>query len=641
MNRLMRVLMIFCIVMGMSSTVVYGQSCKELFRKAETLRKSEKYDAAIATYKQVQSCGDKSYGKDCAYAIKWINENRPVKKSAKPAAFGVSTKEITLPYQGGEWTIRVYGDQSWTYVVEGDWCDVKKSGRRLIVSSLSENESRSQRKALIKVQSGGKSRDVEVINEAAPERLRSSVSNLSFPAKGESTDVDIYANTDWEITEKPEWVKAEKGDKNLRFTVEANPQSRERQSIVKISSPSDSVIIIHISQIADDAKLAFSKNSLNFGPNGGDEYIKVYTNVPSWRFSSDLPHWVQVNRVADDMIHIHCTPNAPINEIREGSINLVAGAQTLGSINIGQEAKPIVNTLPMPSIGGRKVSIGVSAGYVLPSIATSSNGTFTGSPTNYALGDSRENSSYSSASGFNVNVFADIHLFKNFYLQTGIGLLHYTYKNEMVADGVVRTIPGNNVFYQKGSTQNKYKEDYSFTTLEIPVIASYRFPVAKMAHVQLNLGPVVSYGMSAKEKLEGFTDSETMQEYSKATNQPMNDDKLPLHYSGKGEFDLYSNHVDYTETYNTYVTGDLKRSQDLDDSPFKKLNFGLRVGTAFEYHGVGLGIEYTYMLTNMANKKFWEGDRWKIFDQTTTNVMTDYNERHHYLGIKLSYTFRY
>lgn len=631
-------LAVISVLTGLTSAAAYGQSCKELFRKAETLRKGEKYDAAIATYKQVQSCGDKSYGKDCAYAIKWINENRPVKKSAKPAAFGVSTKEITLPYQGGEWTIRVYGDQSWTYIVEGDWCDVKKSGRRLIVSSLSENESRSQRKALIKVQSGGKTRDVEVVNEAAPERLRSSVSNLSFPAKGESTDVDIYANTDWEITEKPDWVKAEKGDKNLRFTVEANPKSSERQSIVKISSPSDSVIIIHISQIADDAKLAFSKNSLNFGPNGGDEYIKVYTNVPSWRFSSDLPHWVQVSRVADDMIHIHCAPNAPVNEIREGSINLVAGAQTLGSINIGQEAKPILTTLPMPSIGGRKVSIGVSAGYIMPSISVSSGGTFTGSPTNYALGDSRENSSYTSASGFNANVFADIHLFKNFYLQTGLGILHYTYKNEMIADGVTRTIPGNTQFYQKGSTQNAYTEDYSFTTLEIPVIASYRFPVAKMAHVQLNLGPVVSYGMSAKEKLSGYTDSETMRYYSPSDNSLLENKDYPLHYKGNGEFDLYSKQVDYTETYEK---GSLNRSQPLDDSPLKRLNFGLRLGTMFEYHGIGLGIEYTYILSNQANKKFWEGDRWKIFDQTTTNVMKDYKEQHHYLGIKMSYTFRY
>jgi len=630
--------LILALLCGIASPLS-AQTCKELFRKAETLRKSEKYDAAIATYRQVQSCSDKSYGKDCAYAIKWINENRPVKKAAQPVTFGLSTDEITLPYQGGEWTIRVYGGGSWTYIVEGDWCEVKKSGSRLIVSSLEQNESRQQRKALIKVQSGGKTRQVEVINEGAPARLRSSVSQLSFPAGGESAEVDIYANTDWEITEKPEWVSTEKGGSNLRFTVEANPRNLERQSVVKITSSSDSVVVIRISQSADDERLTFSKNSLNFGANGGDEFVKVFTNVPDWKFSSDLPHWVQVSRVADDMIRIHCTPNPPVNEIREASINIVSGIQTLGSINISQEAKPIVTMLPMPNIGGRKLSVGVSAGYLAPSISTDADGSFIGSAVNYALGNSQENRSYSSAGGFSLNVFADIHLYRNFYLQAGLGLMHYSYKNEFSAK-VERTFPQTNSLYIKGPTQNLYNEEYSFTTLEVPVLASYRFPVAQRSHVQLNLGPVLYYGLSASLNLKGNTDSETLHYYEVKTDKQFGTDYEAVHYSGSGELDLYANSVSYTEKHQELVGAEVNRSQTLDDSPLSRMNFGVRAGAVFEFHGIDLGLEYTYMLGNMANKKFWEGTRWRVFDQTAP-AMSGYKERHHYLGIKLGYTFRY
>jgi hypothetical protein len=627
------------LALGMLCGQISAQSCKELFRKAENLRKGEKYDAAIATYRQVQNCSDKTYGKDCDYAIKWINENRPVRKAAQPTFFGLSTKAITLPYQGGEWAVFVYGGSSWKYSVEGDWCKVRKNGNQLIVSSIAENESTQPRKARIRVQSGNKSEVVDIVNEGAPERLRSSVSNLTFPSKGESTQVEIYANTDWKVVETPEWVKTEKETTKLRFACEANPQSRERMSVVKIESPSNTTIVIQVLQGAGDEKLAFSKNELLFGPNGGDEYVKVYTDAAGWKFG-DFPHWIQVTRVADDMVKIHCAPNDPINEMREGSVNVTTGLQTLG-INISQEAKPVSYLIPMPNIGGRKLSFGLSAGVVMPSISTASDGTFNGSAVNYALANSQENASYRTNTGFSINAFADIHLWRNLYLQAGLGISHYTYKNEFEADGVERSFPQTAYVYLKGRTQNHYNEDYSLTMFEVPVLASYRFPITKRSHVQLNLGPVVSYGMNAKLKLKGNTDSETLKTYKVATDEVFKNDYSSVHYEGSGEFDLFGKSVDYLEKHEELGGIDVNRSQTLDDSPLSRLNAGLRAGAAFEIHGIGFGVEYTYMLTNMANKKFWDGDRWKIFSQQAPATMMGYKERHHYLGVKVSYTFRY
>ncbi len=616
-----------------------SQTCKELWRQAETLRKGEKYDAAISAYKQVKACNDKTYVEDCDYAIKWINENRPVKKAQQPVTFSLSPQIITLPYQGAEWKVRVYGGAKWTYSVDGDWCVVKKKGNELIVSSAQENESTQPRKAKLKVQSGGKTKVVDIVNEGAPEKLLSSVSTLNFPAQGEGTDVDIYANTDWQVTEKPEWVKAEKeSEGQIRFTVEANPQGSERQSVVKITSPSNATIFIQINQGAGDEKLTFSKNQLLFGPDGGDEYVKVYTDAATWKFG-EFPSWIQVSRAGDDMVHIHCAPNDPINEKREGSVNITTGLQTLG-INIAQEAKPVSYLIPMPNIGGRKLSFGFSAALVKPTISTSSSGSFTGSPVNYSLANSEENCSYSTSMGFSVNAFADIHLYRNFYLQAGVGITHYTYKNEFEAN-VNRTYPQTTSLYLQGRTQNKYTEDYSITMLEVPVLASYRFPITRISHVQLNLGPVVTYGLNAKLKLDGYTDSETLEFHEVKTGNRFGTDYAAIHYHGSGEFDLYGTNVVYKERHSELGGVDISRSQTMDDSPLSRLNVGLRAGVAFEYAGIGFGLEYTYMLTNMAHKRFWDGDRWKIFDQNVTSGMSGYKERHHYLGIKVSYTFRY
>lgn len=47
------------------------------------------------------------------------------------------------------------------------------------------------------------------------------------------------------------------------------------------------------------------------------------------------------------------------------------------------------------------------------------------------------------------------------------------------------------------------------------------------------------------------------------------------------------------------------------------------------------------MLTNMANKKYWDGDRWMIFNQNAYSKMTGYRQNNHYLQIRIGYTFRY
>ena len=146
-------------------------------------------------------------------------------------------------------------------------------------------------------------------------------------------------------------------------------------------------------------------------------------------------------------------------------------------------------------------------------------------------------------------------------------------------------------------------------------------------------------------KLSGNTDTENLHAYKytnlQYTNQLYNNATYFSHYAGNGEVDLYGKHFDYTETYTMGNNADLMKSYDLDSAPLNRLNFGIRMGAAFEYAGISLGVEYNLMLTNMADKKFWESDRLTIFDQTPGMVMSGYKQRNSYLGIKLAYTFRY
>lgn len=618
-----------------------AQSCRDLYKEAKSFEKQGKLEKAKTKYQQVVSCGDKLYYEDSKERIEWIE--RILRKPDPVKPFSISENEVVIPYQGGQDVITVDGNGSWRAdLIDGEngWCKIKKEkGKIYIVSDA--NESNTERSCVVSISMGGKTKKVTVKNEKAPEILIPSVENVTFPYNGETNTVEIHSNTDWEVKDVPGWVVSSKEEGKITLTALANENNIERKADIKIEGASKSVII-NIYQGAGLDHLAFSKNDLHFGADGGDEYINIYTDAEDWRFG-DFPHWCQVTKVADNLLRVHCTPNDPINIDREASVNVTTGKQTLG-INVSQEAKPFVAMIPNFGIGGRAISFGVSVGYVNPIISTTSGGNYTGSVVNYASVDKSEDASYSVSGGFYVGAFADIRLYKNFYLKAGLEFTHYSYSNEFNKN-VDRRILKNSQYYLGGSTENRYKEEYTINQIEVPLLGSYRIATSRISHVQLNVGPVIYYGMSAKMKLSGNTDTESLRAYKytnlQFTNQLFDNSTYSSHYAGYGELDLYGKHYDYTETYTMGNNAAISKSYDLDDSPLNKVNFGIRMGAAFEYAGISLGIEYNLMLTNMANKKFWESDRLTIFDQTPGTVMSGYKQHNSYLGVKLAYTFRY
>lgn len=619
----------------------YAQDCRQLCIEADKLFQAGKYEKAKEKYLQVISCENKNYIKDCKSKIALIDGL--TYKPQKTVPFDISNNEVEIPYQGGERVVTVNGNSNWTVTINSDWCTIKKGKNNIIITSA-ENKGLEDRTATVVVKSGNQRKTVMVKNEGAPEMLRSSAEQVTFPSEGETNVVDIYANTNWNISGVPSWLSAKREGEKVRLTALANEQSVERTANIKIETPSNATIIINILQGAGKEHLSFSKNNLHFGPDGGDEIVKIYTDAEDWKFA-DFPHWCQVSKEGEDMLRIHCVANDPVDLNREGSVNITTGNQTLG-INVSQDRKPAVAMIPVGGIGGRAISFGINAGYVVPMISTSASGGYKGSVVNYGFGNQSEEASYSSSGGFTIGAFADIRVYKNLYLIAGLNYTQYSYKNEFTSDtdrDITAAVPD---YYFRGKIQDNYTEKYTMSFLEIPVLASYRLPVTRTSHVQFNVGPVFSFGMSAKMKLSGFSDGERIIAYSIVNNQKTNivkDDVIPYphHIKAEGEFDLYGKNVTYSETYVERGNAVVNKSQSFEASPFARFNVGARIGVAYEYKGINFGVEYNLMLTNMANKRYWEGNRWMIFDQTSPVLMSGYKQRNHNLQIKVGYTFRY
>lgn len=621
--------------------------CTELVRQANAAYKKGKYGDAKVLYERALATGDGYYANLCREKLRATNAliagNQ--KRAVANPVFEISQDTVKISYVGGDYPVHINGTNwSASKPSDEDWCRIEVDRRKGMVKIYSSpNPSTNSRTTFVTVKNGnGKKKTIEVINEGSPEILRSSAQNLVFTPDGETNVVDIDANTAWNIADVPVWLRAIKGTGDIQFTASPNKENRDRMAQVRVETPSRQEITINIIQGATLDSLAFSKNNLHFGPNGGDEYIHVITNADDWRFG-DFPHWCQLERVDDHTIKVHCTPNEPVDMPREASINVTTGTQHLG-INVFQAPKPIVHIIPSDGVGGRKISFGFSAGYINPFISAKSSSPYTFSAVNYALGNKDEQVSYSSSGGFSVAAFADIRLYKNFYLNAGLNFLYYKYKNELSGTMPITLPQVSALFYAKGTALYSYKENYTNMTLDIPVIASYRIPVTKKSHFQINLGPVLSIGMSSNLDFSGKSNSADIRNYrivnGKYTEKRYDNYIGTSHLNYDGKFNMYSNSADIRMMTSDGSNDYTSTSDKFDSAPFHRFNLGFRFGIGYEYMGISLNISYEQMITNLSNKKFWDGDRWMVFRQST-DLMTGYSQRNNILMITVGYTFRY
>lgn len=647
--RLLLLGMLVCCCGAVSSALPkdnYGtEACTRLVERANAYYEKGKYADARVLYKEALATGDGMFTKICTTRIRVIDNLMAGQKAApKSTVFTISQDTVKINYLGGDYPVHVDGT-NWSASTpsDEDWCRIEVDRKKGTVKIFcAPNESVESRNTSVTVTNGnGKKKTVRVINEGSPEILRSSAQSLVFTPDGETNVVDIDANTDWNVTDVPVWLQAVKGAGDIQFTATPNDENRDRIAQVKVETPSRQEITINIIQGATLDSLAFSKNNLHFGPEGGDEYIHVHTNAEDWRFG-DFPHWCQLERIDNNTIRVHCTPNEPVDMPREASVNVTTGTQTLG-INVFQDPKPIVHLIPVDGIGGRRISFGFAAGYIHPFISAGSSSPNTFSAVNYAQGNETEQASYSASGGFSLEAFVDMRLYRNLYLKAGVDFIYYRYKNEFNTT-FDRVIPSTALYYLRGDALANFKEEYSYTSLDIPVLASYRIPLTKKSHLQINAGPVLCIGLSSKMDFSGSCNSADLRAYrivnGQMTDQRYDNRTYSSHLNYTGTFDMFSRQADLTWFTSDGANGGNDEPSHFDASPYTRINFGLRFGLGYEYMGISLNVSYQYMVSNMADRKYWDSDRWMVFNNAT-QLMTGYSQHNNYLSVSVGYTFRY
>lgn len=615
-------------------------SCNEMFKHANDLRAAGKYGKAISYYKRAMNC-DANLGKDCIKWIAWCEEHISKGKDDEKQKkhLNISEQKVTIPWYGSDKQITVDANGKWDVESNDKWLKTASHGsKNFIIQCREANNSTRDKVSTLQVVSGSLYKSIEVTQSGRPEYIEAGATKLSFPAKGADDNVAIESNANWDVIEMPSWCKIEKKDDGIHIVVSPNDRVMERDGDIVVKSPSQSVTIT-IRQGAGEEHLALSQNDITIDENGGEHYIKVYTDAANWKMG-DFPSWLNAERVGKDSIRIWAGKNVPNGESRSGSVKISTDRQTAG-VMVTQSARfaGTVYDEFFKGIGGRRLSFGVSASYYMPFVSTSAGSKFVGSVLDYGLGDSREEASYKSAKGFSVGLFADYRVYRNIYLIAGVNYTHISYENTF-RNPATWTYPYSEIEYCSGEFDNSYKEEYTHNMIEVPIMASYRFKVNDVSHVQLNLGPVLNFGLSAKAKVSGNTDTNTGVPFHSVYTGQQTGISIPIHYSTNADLDLYKADNGFTRVSTTGNDVRMNERLSAQECPLLKFNCGLRVGVAYEWVGISFGLYYTYMFTNMANKKYWDNDRWTLLNNSKTN-MKGYKQRINTLEFKLAYTLRY
>lgn len=164
--------------------------------------------------------------------------------------------------------------------------------------------------------------------------MKVSESNLDFTSAGGNAEVELTANCDWVIHEKPDWVSVTpnkgNGDATLKIRVSSNNEYNSRNgNIVILNSSSDKRVSINIDQSQKD-DVIIEDNSISFTWQGGTVVIPVqYTEYPDVTIDGN-PDWLHVELPTRSLYDgtITITADANKGELRNAVIDISAGDAT-------------------------------------------------------------------------------------------------------------------------------------------------------------------------------------------------------------------------------------------------------------------------------------------------------------------------
>jgi len=272
----------------------------------------------------------------------------------------VSASKISLEYNGltasgNAANFEIGSNGSWKLVSHDQWISMTHTegerGRTTIFLTVEENLTGADREGNVTIESNGVQKTISIYQKLKIDVLSASPSEITVTksgllSNGDKATIDISSNSDWNITDIPEWVIADKtfgksGNATITLDVTPNKMTDERTGEIKIVSGSlDKTIIINQNQ--EGLKVNINKIRINkAGVTDDSTMAKIeVTATNAWNLNCDT--WIHPDKsngeIGREIITLACDTNTGSTE-RSGTIKITTDNGLESQITIIQTAK--------------------------------------------------------------------------------------------------------------------------------------------------------------------------------------------------------------------------------------------------------------------------------------------------------------
>lgn len=178
-------------------------------------------------------------------------------------------------------------------------------------------------------------------NEEIITTLKISEKELLFLAEENTKTVEITSNTEWEITEIPDWITIDKnegrGDGKIILKARKNTKEEERSATLKIIAK-EKQELLKIRQLSKNVTLAISKTEVGFDAEPTEIITFDIISNEAWKIT-EIPEWCTLSATSgdgDETISITVDKNY-IDASRDAILDIIAGSKS-AQLLVSQEA---------------------------------------------------------------------------------------------------------------------------------------------------------------------------------------------------------------------------------------------------------------------------------------------------------------
>lgn len=273
--------------------------------------------------------------------------------AAVHVTINVTPAVLPMGYEGGEQTIAVDCEGSWTVSTDADWVSLgatSGNGNANLTVVVAENESMEPRMATLDfVTETGDRTTASVKQDGAPDphHLEVTPSTVSFNKDGGTAEISVSCDTDWTVSTTATWialsVQTGTGDATFTLSAEANTILEARQASVSVES-NGLVQRVVVAQEAGEQPVVVTvePDTLFVAYTGGIQHVSITANT-NWTLVNDA-EWILLltttgtgDATADFVVDSNSSETGRVT-----TINIAHGLQTMCSVVVVQEGRPSI-----------------------------------------------------------------------------------------------------------------------------------------------------------------------------------------------------------------------------------------------------------------------------------------------------------